>query len=883
VSRLSTLLAKARGLPWGARADREFAQEVEDHLDRLAERFVREGMTPGEARHAALRQFGNITSVRERRTEMRSFAPLQALARDLRQGARLLRRNPGWTAVAVFTLALGIGANAAIFGLVRPILLEPLPYPDPDRLVVPCTIFQRMNSDRGAVSFADILDWKAMPDLFETVAAYNPSTADITDGEEPERVQSVIAEPTYFEVLGTTPELGRFFTAEENLPNGPPVAVLSHALWLRRYGGDPHVVGKRIELRGVSTTVVGVTRPDATWPADAELFQPLGTGGQPDANMLRRDNHVYQSLARLKRGVPVARAQAKLTVVGDQVARRDTNRAGTNWKLHPLAAYIVGPTLQQTLTILLGAALVVLLIVCVNVVNLLLARGVSREPEVAVRAALGAGRGRIAAQFLVESALLAAAGGAGGLVVGYWGLKALVRFAPPNVPRIEHAHIDLSVLVFSIGLCAVTTVLAGLAPASQAARVRPAQAFHGTGRGVAGGLGARRLRGALVVAEIALAVVLLTGAGLLIRSYGRITSVDPGISSRGLLTMRISLPRARYAGPPQIAEGYDRLAEAVGRVPGVSRASAVSSLPLGGGGSYLGRSFLREGQAEPPVTTDAHGAWSIVRPDYFSTVGIPILEGRAFTPDDRATSTPVIVISRSMAKEMFPDGHALGKRVRSWRDENLYREIVGVVGDVRYSGLTDAIGNNVYVPHTQNSWRSLTLVVRSQVPPEMLLRSVRAAIWSVDRKLPVSEVQTLEDVVNRNIASPRFSMFLLVIFGMIAVVLAAVGIYGVMAYAVTQRTREIGIRMALGALRTGVVGMVTWNAFRLAATGVAIGLTAAFGVTRVFSSLLFEVEPTDTATFTVASALLLVVAMLAASVPAARAARIDPVTTLRYE
>jgi putative ABC transport system permease protein len=815
--------------------------------------------------------------------EMRTFASLRSIAQDLRQGLRLLRRTPGWTAVAVLTLALGIGANTAIFGLVQAILLEPFPYPDATRLVVPCTIYQRANSDRGSVAFADILDWKGMTDLFEAVSAFNPATADITDGDEPERVPAVVADETYFTVLGAPPLLGRFFTAEENAPNGPPVTVLSHALWLRRFGGDSSVVGKRIEIRGVSTLIVGVTRPDSTWPADAQVIQPLGSGGRPDADMLRRDNHIYQSIARLRRGVSLDGAQAKITVVGERVAARETNRAGTNWKLHPLADYVVGPRLQQTLTILFGAVLVVLLIACVNVANLLLARGVSREREVAVRAALGAGRGRIAAQFLVESALLAAAGGIGGVIAGYWGLKALVRFAPPDVPRIEDAHIDLAVLGFSVALCGIATVLAGLVPAWHAARVRPAQSFGGASRGVAGELRTGRLRGALVVVEVALAVVLLTGAGLLIRSYSRIGRVDPGISSRDVLTMRLSLPRSRYAEPPQVADGYDRLVEALGRVPGVTRVSAVSSLPLGGGGFYLGRSFLREGQAEPPATTDVHGAWSVIRPDYFAAIGIPLIEGRGFTPDDRAASNPVIIISRTMAKALFPDGRAIGKRIRSWRDENLYREIVGVVGDIRYSGLTDAIGHNVYVPHTQNSWRGLTLLVSSRIPPESLLRSVRDAIWSVDRKLPVADVQTLDEVVNKNMAAPRFSMFLLVIFGAIAAALAAVGIYGVIAYAVTQRTREIGIRMALGALRSAVVAMVTWNAFRLAAAGVAIGLAAAVAVNRVFASLLFEVEPTDAATFAAASVLLLAVAMLAACIPAARAARIDPVTTLRYE
>jgi predicted permease len=883
MSRLRTVFSKLRNLARGRRADDEFAQEIEAHLALLSDRFRRDGMTAKDARDAALRQFGNVASLGESRREMASFAWLHAIVQDLRQGGRLLRRTPTWTAVAILTLAIGIGANAAIFGLVRPVLLEPFPYPDPGRLVVPCTVFQRLNTDRGSVSYADILDWKGLTGLFESVAAFNPSTADITDGDAPERVPAVIADETYFRVLGTPPLLGRFFTADDNLPKAPPVAVLSHALWLRRFGGDPQVVGRRIELRGVPAEIIGVARADSTWPSDAELFQPLGTGGQPNADMLRRDNHVYQALARLRQGVALGHVQATLTVLGDRLARQETNRAGTNWKVHRLADYIVGPTLSQTLALLFGAAVVVLLIACVNVANLLLARGVAREREVAVRAALGAGRRRLAAQFLVESALLVSAGGLGGIVVGYWGLKALVRLAPEGIPRIEHAHVDVAVLLFSIGLCAIATVLAGLAPAWQAARVRPAQSVQGQGRSVSGDVRTGRLRGGLVVAEIALAIVLVSGAGLVIRSFGRIASVDPGFATRDVVTMGISLPRVRYAGPPQILDGYDRVTHAIAALPGVVGVSAVSSLPLGGGGFYLGRVFLREGQAEPPATTDVEGAWSVVRPDYFSAIGIPIVEGRAFTAADATTSTPVIIISRSMAKAMFPDGRVLGRRIRSWRDENQYREIVGVAGDVRYSGLTDAIGHNVYVPHAQNPWRSLTLVVRGRVPPDALIASARAAIWSVDRKLPIASVQTLDGIVSQRMASPRFSMFLLGIFGSIAALLAAIGIYGVMAYAVTQRAREIGIRMALGALRARVVATVTWSAFRLAATGVAIGLLAAVGVARLFSSLLFEIAPTDAATFAAASVLLLVLAMLAAAVPAARAARIDPVTTLRHE
>ena len=882
-SRRRIVLSKLRALLTGRRRESEFHQELETHLNLLAEKFVRQGMSPDDARYAARRQFGNVGSLEETRTDMLTFTPVRNFLRDLRFGVRFLSSTPGWTAVAVLTLALGIGTNVAIFSLVQPVLLRPLPYANADRLVVPATIFTHLNTDRGNSAFADIMDWRAQRDLFEAVAVVNPSTADITDGDEPERVRALLVDDSYFGLMGAPPQLGRFFTADENLPNGPPVVVLGQSLWMRRFGGNPTVAGGRIEIRGVAYTVIGVTRPASTWPDDAEIFMPMGTGGQPTADMLRRDNHVYGAVARLATGVSIEEAQAKLTLMGAQIAERETNRARTNWKLHSLASYIVGPTLRRTLLVLFGAVLLLMLIACVNVTNLLLARGATRERELAVRNALGAGWARIAGQLLAESALLSAAGGLAGVLAGYWGLKALVRFAPQNIPRIEQAQLDLAALGFAVCLCVVATILAGLAPVYHAVRVDPARSFHEAGRGASGGLRTGRLRSLLVVAELALSVVLLTGAGLLVRSFDRMQHIDPGIASQNVLTMRISLPQARYAKPPLIADGFERLIGAVRAVPGVTAVSATSSLPLGGGGFYLGRVFLRDGQPEPPASSDTFGAWSVVRPDYFETVGIPILEGRAFTSHDTATSTPVIIISRSMARTMFPSGTGLGRRIRSWRDENLYREIVGVAADHRYNGLTDGVPNTVFIPHTQNTWRSLTLVVRCAGDPGTMLAPIRSAIWSVDKKLPVADVKSLEQIVDLNMSRPRFAMLLLTVFGLTAVLLAAAGTYGVIAHAVTQRTREIGVRMALGAVRARVIGMVVVNALGLAVAGVLCGLACAFALTRLVGSLLFEVSPTDPWIFSAAAVVLLLVGLAAAGIPARRASRVDPASTLRCE
>lgn len=808
----------------------------------------------------------------------------EKIVRDFRYGARMLARSPGFTFVVILTLALGIGANAAIFSLVDALMLRPLPFKDAARIVIPATVFERLHNDRGSISYPDILDWKAQTDLFEAVGAYNATSWVITGADEPERIAGLSIGDGYLPAMGIVPEAGRVFTPEEYYP-GPVgrVIMITHGLWMRRFGGDAKALNRSVELSGIPCVIIGIVPKNSSWPESAEILRPNGWSGTPPPMLMRRDNHITRAVARLKPGVSIERAQARLTVMAARIAREATHRAQTTWKLHSMRDYIVGPAIQRTLIVLLGSVLFVLLIACANVSNLLLARGATREHEVAVRAALGAGWKQLARQFLAESTLLTVGGAVAGVAIGYAALKSLTHFAPPEIPRLNEIEINAAVLGFTAALCTATTIIFGLLPTLKARRVKPVNALREHGRSQSSGLGGSRLRNVLVVAELTLAIVLLAGAGLLIRSFGQLQNVNPGFSTRHLLTLLVGLPRSRYDNPAQIASGFEEMTESIRRLPRVVSASATGSLPLGGGGAYLERVFLREGQPDPPASRDTGAQWTVVQAGYFQTIGMTVIAGRAFTDRDLKQSPPVIIVSQSFAREMFGDDNPLGRRIRSWRDENLYREIVGVVSDLRNSDMAENPGNCVYVPHSQDSWSTMAFTIRTEGDPAALLQSVRAAVHRFDPRLAISEIKTMDEIVDSELARTRFSMFLLGVFAATALVLAAIGIYGVIAYSVTQRTREIGIRTALGATQRDILRMIGARGMALAIAGVACGSAGAIGLTRFMKSLLFGIDPADAATLTAACGLLVLVTIAACYIPARRATKIEPLEALRYE
>ena len=819
---------------------------------------------------------------------------MNTLLRDVRYGLRVLWGSPGFTLVAVAVLALGVGATAAIFSVVNAVLLRPLPFDEADRLVF---LTERNTQQDGvSLSWPDFTDWRAQNRVFEKVAAYNRDSYNLTGGGEPERLLAAQVSADLFHVLRVNAARGRVFADEDDRPGAAPVVVISHGLWQRRFGGDPAIVGRQVTLNGRGYTVVGVMPQGFLFPNRAELWVPLGQLSQPSWG--NRDNHLgLFGVARLKDGVTLDEARADLNMIAANLEEQypDTNR-DERASLTPLQETYVRDV-RAALWTLAGAVLFVLLIACANVANLQLARASARRKEMAVRAALGAGRWRLVRQLLAESVLLALAGGVTGLLLAQWGVGLILAIRPDSIPRAGEIGIDGRVLLFTAGVSVLTGIAFGLAPALRASRPDLQETLKEGARG--GAAGRNLFRGGLVVAEVALTLVLLTGAGLLARSFLRLQQVNPGFTYEHLVSFNMTLPARKYPGEQQRVNFLREVLSRLRALPGVEGAAASSGLPLGYNNWQT--PFTIDGRPQPPASQAPLMDTTAASPDYFRAMGIPLLRGRYFTEQDdrrwadekslRAADEGArsvaglnsIIIDEEFARRYWPNEEAVGGRVRFGAGGPALT-VVGVVGRVRMEGLkTDSERVQGYLPYLQFPTRGLGIVIRSAQEPEQVIAAARREVMAVDPEQPLYNVRTLAQLRSTSIAPATLNLTLLSVFAGLALLLAATGLYGVVAYTVAQRTREIGIRVALGAQGKDVLRMVVGRGMLLALAGVAAGLAGSFLLTRVMSGLLYGVTPTDPLTFAAVSLLLAAVALLACLVPAWRAAKVDPMVALRYE
>jgi putative ABC transport system permease protein len=894
-------LMRLFGLFTRRRREREFAEELESHLALHIKDNLRAGMSPEEARRQGLIKLGGVTLTRELYREQGGLPLLEIISQDLRFGIRMLRKSPGFSLIATLTLALGIGANTAIFSVVDATLLRPLPYPEPERLVM---LWTKGTGGRGSSAVPDYREWRDQNQTFSGLGAFSFGDFNLTgDSLNAERVQGAFVSADFFSVLGVAPALGRAFQAGDEQFGQHRVALLSHELWQRRYGGDPQLVGRGIKLSGETYTVVGVMPQGMAFLNNSpkpELWAPLSFA--PGDNMATRNNYFLLLVGRLKAGVSLAQAQTDVSAI----AQRTREFGELSGEVVPLREQLVG-NVEGPLLVLLGAVAFVLLAACVNVANLLLARAAAREREFAVRAALGAGRARINRQLLVESVPLGLLGGGAGLLLAYCGLELMRPLLPASLPRHNTIGIDGRVLGFTL-LASVSTVLFfGLPPALQTMRDGVREALNEGARGSAGGRRRSRLRDGLVVMQTALALVLLVGAGLMLRSFARLQQVDTGFSATNVLTARIPLPESKYpiprqtnAPPPAGFHFFNQLLERVTALPGVEFAGVTTILPLGAGNG-LGKMFSVEGRPAPSSLDQVPSVnFALVSPDYFKTLGITVRRGRGFTSSDRPEAQPVVVINEILARRSFPNEDPLGKTIwlgapesllpptiRSSANRPARRTIVGVIADVKSGNLDTEAGSEVYAPWEQfpdEGWNNaLMLAVRSPLPTDGLITAIREQVRALDQDQPVTSVATMETRLSRRLSEPRFNTLLLGLFAAIALLLAAIGIYGVMSYVVSQRLHEIGIRMALGATRRDVLRLVVGQEMKRALLGVGVGLAGALALTRLMQQMLFGVSATDPLTFGLIAALLLIVALLACWVPARRATKADPLHALRCE
>ena len=862
--------------------DRDLTEEIRAHLDLLIATKIKRGMTAEEARRAALIELGGVEQVKESVREVRHGRLLEDLWQDTRYATRSLRKHPGFTAVAILTLALGIGANTAIFSVINAVLLRPLPYQDADRLV----ILSETISERsiGGVSYPNFVDWRNQNTVFEHLAAVRPRESfNLTGAGESERLQGRLVSANFLETLGVTPIRGRDFTTEDDRTGAAPAVIISYGLWQRRFGADEKIVGQQLILNRESFTVVGITPADFEFGVEADLSVPIGLSTERFS--ARGRDPGIGTVARLKQGVSVETANAELNTIAARLAQQypDTNEE-RRVQIDSLRESIVGD-IRPTLLTLLGAVGLVLLIACANVANLLLARSARRQKEIAIRTALGAGRRRILRQLFTESLLLATAAGVAGLLIAIAGTNLLSSYLPEDIPRISQISTDASVLLFTLGASVLTGLLFGLAPALQTSNPALTETLKEGERNSSPGH--NRTGKILVVTEVALTLVLLIGAGLLVKSFWRLMQVDPGFKPENLLALQISVNAGNDEGQ-KVDNFLDQLQQRVKQLPGVQSVAISNGLPFEGANQPT---FIIEGQALEEGR-EPNGILYITSPDYFETLGITLLRGRVFSSHDTPNTTPVVLIDEVFARQYFPNQDPLGRRLRQTGSGMDSREIVGIVRHVEHSsleGLSAARGqvytsfNQIPVDRVQRYVRRVNLLVRTTVDPLSVAQPVRNQIAALDKDQPVFNIRTMEQAVARSVAARRFSMILLSVFAALALILAAVGIYGVISYSVAQRTREVGIRMALGAQTTDVLKLVVRDGFKLVAIGVAVGLVGAVLLTRLMTTLLFGVTPTDTVTYASVAVVLVGVALAACYIPARRATKVAPLVALRFE
>ena len=805
---------------------------------------------------------------------------MENLRSDIRYAIRNLLRRPAFTIIAVVTLALGIGANTAMFSAVNALLLKPLPFPELDRVVA---IWDRMPS-RGVVhnevTMANYLDWKAQNQSFEHLSLYRWGNANITGIDPPERIQGFLVTANFLDTLGMKPIMGRNFFAEENQPGKDAVAIIAHSFWQRRFGGHPNIINKTITVNGFVYTIVGVMPERFNFPKGGEIYAPLEMTPEVVKN---RSSHEYYVIGRLKPGVSIESAQADMDSI---TARLEQQFPKTNTGWGATVFPIVADTVRgydTPIWVMMAVVGFVLLIACANVANLMLARATGRRKEIALRAALGASRWRIIRQLLTESVIVALVGGALGVLVGFWGIDAL-RVSNPGdaatfAPGWHKLGINLPVLAFTVGLSFFCGIVFGLAPALQFSKPNLNDSLKEGSRQTSGN--SHRLRSSLVVFEVALSLMLLVGAGLAARTFLSLLRTDPGFNPDNLITMTLVLP-LKYKEEPQRAAFFSDLVQRVKAYPGVESAAVVNYLPLGGSNSS--DHYLIEGVPEPVPGQENEGRYRVSSPDYFRTMGISLIEGRGFTDQDKAGAAPVVIVNETLARKHWPGEEAVGKRIRFYGppERSPWMEIVGVIEDVKHE-LNLPVTPEYYLPHAQDSWRAMTLVARTNVDPATLAAGVRQQAWSIDKDQPVFGVRTMQEVRSMSITVYSFSSVMLAVFAVIALLLATGGIYGVMAFAVTQRTQEIGIRMALGARAVDVLKLVVKHGMKLALIGIVLGLVGSWALTRFMKNLLVGVESTDLLTFSIVSAVLLLAAFIACYLPARRATKVDPLEALRYE